>query len=172
MKKLAFLLLAVVGLSLCGRTVMHRASVSHVLDDGTTVRMDLWYKEVAKGSGAYLYVKGSGGWREVEIYTWDWAHWVRTSLYRTPQGEIAAVPPFAGPPAYIFPLDDKPVKNWDYAAKDAKTWVYLGAFDWRPHIDRFDFIPSSEQAECIPMGGAEFNEQPRAEFQRNNCRYP
>jgi hypothetical protein len=178
--KLAIALTVLVGLVLGARTMMHAASASYPLEDGAVARMDLWYTFAEGDSGAHLYVCNWLCRNEIKIDTWDWAHWIRTSLYRTPNGKIAVVHPFGGRPTHLVPLSWGVVETWDWQAADADAWTYLGAFDWRGQNSpggrdrRFDFIPSSEQRECIPMGGLEKKQsyQPRSNYQRDSCPSP
>jgi hypothetical protein len=168
------------GVVLGGRALLHAASARHTFDDGVTARMELWYSLGNEDSSAYLYVLNGQNWGEIKIPMWDWAHWVRTSLYRTPDAKIAVAVPYGGPPTYLIPSYEGPVEGWNWRLSNSASWTYLGAFDWRGQHSpggrdrRFDFIPASEQAECIPMGGGDKGKiyQPRTDHQQDSCPAP
>lgn len=178
--KPAIVLMFALGLVLSGRAILRAGSASHTFDGGVFARMELWYTFRESDSGTYLSVMNGQNRGEIALSTFDWPHRIRTSLYRTPDGKIAVAGPYGGSPTYLVPPYQGPVEGWNWRLNDAASWVYLGAFDWRGQRSpggndlRFDFIPASEQAECIPLGGLTKGQtyQPRTAYQQDRCPPP
>jgi len=124
--------------------------------------------DVSIDAGRYLTIRAPLGRKTIAMTAFDWAHNSRTSIYRTPDGEIAILGP-AGDD-YVVSLDT--MKVAERIAFGSERWIYLGAFDYEimQFERRLRFIGADEQAECIPMIGADDNgSRPRYNARRRNC---
>jgi hypothetical protein len=100
-------------------------------------------------AGRYLYVNTPRGRTRIAMTAFDWAHNSRTSIYLTPEREIAVLGPSGDD--YLVSLDPLTTK---VAAGVSENWAYLGAFDFQLTEDGgrpLRFVSAAEQAECIPM---------------------
>jgi hypothetical protein len=118
------------------------------LETDLTLRFYYTWDENAD-AGRYLHVNTPSGRIRIAMTAFDWAHNSRTSVYVTPEREIAVLGP-AGDD-YLVSLDPLTTK---VAAGASENWAYLGAFDFQPAEDGgrlLRFVSAAEQAECIPM---------------------
>jgi hypothetical protein len=98
----------------------------------------------------------------------DWAHNSRTSIYVTPERKIGIVGPTGDDYlASLDPLQTVTAKGPSY------DWTYLGAFDFellQGKSQRLRFVGAAEQAECIPMRGADIaRDQVRKIARQSEC---
>lgn len=129
----------------------------------------LWGPELtAPDHGRYLTVRSPAGSKTIAMNAFDWAHNSRTSVYRTPNGEIAILGPIEDD--YFVTLS--PLKVVERFGPLSERWTYLGAFDYEllQHDRKLRFVRADEQAECIPMRGGDTMEwQPRKTARQRNC---
>ena len=123
-------------------------------------------------SGRYLTVSTPHGNTTINMCGFDWAHWGRTSIYRTSDGGLAVLG--------FHDCDYRVSRDLTVTqagAAPSADWQYVGAFDFvsipqgGPGAQEMQFIPASEQAECIIMGGSDFvqNWMPRKEARKPRC---
>ena len=104
---------------------------------------------------------------------YDWAHWARTSVYRTSDG-IAVL----GRRGCDLQLVLDPLASIEQASdRGSETWRYLGAFDVvdDPRSRQLRFIPAAEQAECLELATKEVlhpEPTPRNHMRQARCPAP
>ena len=119
-----------------------------IADLDANLKLNFYYTRNHQG-GRYLNIDAPTGSIKIAMTAFDWAHNSRTSIYVTPEREIAVLGPVG---------DDHLVSLNPPAAKvgvgQSKGWSYIGAFDFQL-LDGggrlLRFVSASEQAECIPM---------------------
>jgi hypothetical protein len=118
--------------------------------------------------GRYLSMTTPGGRIRIAMTAFDWAHNSRTSLYVTPERRIGIIGPIGDD--YLVSLD-RPLTTTARGPSD--DWSYLGAFDFQlleGGARRLRFVSAAEQAECIPMVGADIeDDQVRKMARQRNC---
>jgi len=124
--------------------------------------------DVSIDAGRYLTIRAPGGRKTIAMTAFDWAHNSRTSIYRTPDGEIAIL----GPIGDDYLLSPGTMKVVQVYAADSEHWIYLGAFDYEhfQHGRELRFFRADEQPECIPMVGLEiYATQARYVARQRDC---
>ena len=127
-----------------------------------------WVEEVATEHGRYLTIISPAGGKTFTMAAFDWAHNSRTSIYRTPDGEIAVLGP-AGDDYLLSPGTMAVVQRY---TADSERWIYLGAFDYKhfQHGRELRFFRADEQPECIPMVGQDIHAtQARSAARQRDC---
>lgn len=118
--------------------------------------------------GRYLYVSTPGGKTRIAMKAFDWAHNSRTSIYVTPERKIGIIGPIGDD--YLASLDPPQTTT---ASGPSDDWSYLGAFDFQllqGGARRLRFVSAAEQAECIPMVGADIEDyQVRKTARQRDC---
>jgi hypothetical protein len=118
--------------------------------------------------GRQLTVRTPQGTTTVAMTAADWPHNARTSVYLTPDRQIAILGPIGDD--YLVSLDPLTVSR---ARGSGDNWTYLGAFDYEllPRSERqLRFIKADEQAECIPMRGSDVDAwQARKAARQRDC---
>jgi hypothetical protein len=127
-----------------------------------------YVSDVSTETGRYLTISAPGGRKTIAMTAFDWAHNSRTSIYRTPDGEIAILGPI-GDDYLVSPDTMKVVQRY---AADSERWIYLGAFDYErfQHGRELRFFRTDEQPECIPMVGLDIHAtQARYAARKRDC---
>lgn len=140
-----------------------------VLDEmGATVTLKFyWVEDEMKDNGRRVTIGTSDGTITTRMCGYDWAHWARTSVYRTGDGKIAVLGLYGC--EYHFSLH--PLEEFAAINGDSARWTYLGAFDFHAGYSRsLQFFPAALQAECIEMMTQDFKLMPDAV--RNTARRP
>jgi hypothetical protein len=118
--------------------------------------------------GRYLSMTTPGGRTRIAMTAFDWAHNSRTSIYVTPERRIGIIGPIGDD--YLVSLDRPQTTT---AKGPSDDWSYLGAFDFQllqGGARRLRFVSAAEQAECIPMVGADIeDDQVRKMARQRNC---
>jgi hypothetical protein len=132
-----------------------------------TIKLKFYYSWGDNDSGRYISVTDRNGNVRGKIDGWDWAHHARTSIYATPEGNLAIL----GPAQSDYLVDRKTLqlKNLWGAGKSSEIWKYLGAFDFQERS--LHFFPAADQKECIPML-MEYDPDPslpRSQYRRQGC---
>jgi hypothetical protein len=137
-----------------------------------SVRLRFYYIwDVTSEQGRYLAIRAPTGSITIRMTAFDWAHNARTSLYLTPEHELAIL----GPIGDDHLVSVKPLKSTVPFRVQSENWTYLGAFDFTGYPggsgDReLRFISASEQAECIPMrGGDTYDGAARNDARQRDC---
>jgi hypothetical protein len=132
-----------------------------------TVKLQFYFTWGDNDSGRYISVTNRSGTIRGKIDGWDWAHNARTSIYATPEGNVAIL----GPAQSDYIADNKTLQLkylWS-AGNSSETWKYMGAFDLgKPSLH---FFRVSDQKECIPML-MEYEPDPslpRSRYRRASC---
>jgi hypothetical protein len=132
-----------------------------------TVKLQFYYTWGDNDSGRYVSVTNRNGNVRGKIDGWDWAHNARTSIYVTPEGNVAIL----GPAQSDYIVDNKTIQLkylWG-AGRSPEIWKYMGAFDFGKQS--LHFFPASDQKECIPML-MEYKPDPslpRSGYRRRSC---
>jgi hypothetical protein len=121
-------------------------------------------------SGKFLTASTARGSVRSEIAGFDWVHNARTSIYETPQHDVAILSPMEDD--YIINLRMLELKTLSPFASSV-GWRYIGAFDFggAGHIG-LQFFPASQQSECIPMRMSSdeyWAKLSRAEYRKEDC---
>jgi hypothetical protein len=149
---------------------LHSASVL-IPELNTTVKLEFYgVWDEARESGRYLTVSTQTASFRSEIDGFDWVHNPRTSIYETPEHVIAIL----GPTKTDYFIDPSMIelKNLSPFASSV-GWHYIGAFDFGGASHTLQFIPASQQSECIPMRMSRDEYWPkmsRAEYRQEDCR--
>jgi hypothetical protein len=149
---------------------VHSASVL-IPELNTTVKLEFYgVWDEARESGRYLTVSTQTASVRSEIDGFDWVHNPRTSIYETPEHVIAIL----GPAQTDYFIDPSMIglKNLSPFASSV-GWHYIGAFDFGGASHTLQFIPASQQSECIPMRKSRDEYWPkmsRAEYRQEDCR--
>jgi len=112
----------------------------------TTVKLQFYYTW-GDESGRFVTITTPNGTVRGNIEGWDWAHYARTSIYVTPEGNVAIL----GQAQDDYIVDSKTLQLTQLLSGRGSSdrWKYIGAFDnGKPSLH---FYPASEQRECIPM---------------------
>ena len=128
----------------------------------------IWDEQADRGR--YLSITTPGGKTRIAMRAFDWAHNSRTSIYVTPERQIGII----GPIDDDYLVSSDPPRSMT-ARGPSDDWSYLGAFDFEVlpgGAERLRFISAAEQAECIPMVGAEVgDDQVRKTARRRYCNH-
>jgi hypothetical protein len=125
--------------------------------------------DVTQESGRFLNISTPGGSVRGEIAGFDWVHNARTSIYETPQGDVAILGPMGDD--YIVHLQTPELTTVSNFASSA-GWTYIGAFDLAGPNHTLSFFPASQQSECIAMRteeDASWLKMSRGEHRRRDC---
>jgi hypothetical protein len=151
-------------------SLMPAYSASTVIADlQTTLTLRFYYIwDQQTDRGRYLNVTTPDGTVRIAMKAVDWAHNSRTSIYVTPERKIGIVGPIGDDYlASLDPLQTMTAKGPSY------DWTYLGAFDFellQGKSQRLRFVSAAEQAECIPMRGADIaRDQVRKIARQSEC---
>ena len=135
----------------------HSASF-HIAEIDTTVELSFYWVwgERADNSGRYFRIRSPRGTTSHEMCGFDWAHGARTGVYLTDERKIAIQGfheclDFVSPDLVV--TQNLPLRSEEWRYLGAFDLVYLSAGAGARHMR---FIPASEQAECIVMGGSDF----------------
>jgi hypothetical protein len=145
-------------------------SASTVIADlQTTLTLRFYYIwDEQADHGRYLTVSTPGGTTRIAMTAFDWAHNSRTSIYATPDHKIGIVGPIGDD--YLVSSDPPHTMT---ARGPSSDWSYLGAFDFQllqGGARRLRFVSAAEQAECIPMVGADIEDhQVRKAARQRDC---
>src|SRR6266404_866432 len=147
---LLFCVIAYLYLSTIFGPPVYSASV-FIPELNTTIKLDfymVWDWDETQESGRYLTVSTQKASVRSEIDGFDWVHNARTSIYETPEHEIAVL----GPMETDYVIDPRRIelKNLSPFASSV-GWNYIGAFDFGGASHTLQFFPASQQSECIPM---------------------
>jgi hypothetical protein len=131
---------------------------TEIADLQTTLTLRFYYIwDEQADHGRYLYMRTPAGKIRIAMTAFDWAHNSRTSIYVTPERKIAIIGPIGDD--YLASLDPPQTM---IAKGPSDDWSYLGAFDFQllqGGARRLRFVSAAEQAECIPMVGADIEDQ-------------
>ena len=126
----------------------------------------IWDEQADRGR--YLSITTPDGTTRIAMRAFDWAHNSRTSIYVTPERKIGIIGPIDDD--YLVSSDSPQTMR---AGGYSDDWSYLGAFDFQllpGGAQRLRFVSAAEQAECIPMVGAEIeNDQVRKAARQRYC---
>ena len=140
-----------------------------ISDLQTTLTLRFYYIwDEQSDRGRYLSITTPGGTTKIAMKAVDWAHNSRTSIYVTPERKIGIVGPLGDD--YMASPDSLQTVT---ARGPSYDWTYLGAFDFellQDNARRLRFVSADEQAECIPMRGAEIeSDQVRKMARQGEC---
>jgi hypothetical protein len=135
-----------------------------------------FYYTSGQESGRSVIIETPRGSTTIEMCGFDWAHWGRTSVYRTSDRGLAIVG--LHDCDYLVSHDLTVIPR--PAPASSADWDYVGAFDLvfisqgRADAREMRFIPAEEQAECIIMGGSDFvhSWMTRKEARHPDCPWP
>ena len=126
----------------------------------------IWDEQADRGR--YLSISTPGGTTRIAMKAFDWAHNSRTSVYVTPESKIGII----GPIGDDYLVSPDPPQSMT-ARGPSDDWSYLGAFDFQllqGGARRLRFVSAAEQAECIPMVGADIEgDQVRRTARQRYC---
>ena len=126
----------------------------------------IWDEQADRGR--YLSISMPGGTTRIAMKAFDWAHNSRTSIYVTPERKIGVI----GPIGDDYLVSSDPPQSMT-ARGPSDDWSYLGAFDFQllqGGARRLRFVSAAEQAECIPMVGADIEvDQVRKTARQRYC---
>jgi hypothetical protein len=135
-----------------------------------TIRLEFYMVwDETQESGKFLTVSTPHGSVRSEIAGFDWVHNARTSIYETPQHEIAILSPMEDD--YIIHLRTLELKTLSPFVSSA-GWRYIGAFDFGGPGHTLQFFLASQEAECIPMRTSSDEYWPkmsRGEYRKEDC---
>jgi hypothetical protein len=158
--------LGLAGLYVHSRIIPAKSGEVFFPEIDTTVRLRFYYTW-GDESGRFVTVTTRNGTIRGSIEGWDWAHYARTSIYVTPEGNVAIL----GQSEYDYMIDSKTLQLTQLlpGRVSSERWKYMGAFDTgQPALH---FYPASEQKECIPML-REYHQDmvlPRNEYRKRRC---
>jgi hypothetical protein len=158
-------------------------SVEHeVKERGASISL-AFYMDAGDGAADsegqhYLTVRTPKARVSIKMCGLDWPHSARTSLYLVGDRDFAVVGAYHCD--YLITTD--PPGYSRVSNVSSENWIYLGAFDLvevqeagRPRAPRqsreLQFIPASEQEECIEMHGEtkKYDWAVRNEARKNKC---
>jgi hypothetical protein len=135
----------------------------------TIIKLDFYMVwDETQESGRYLTVSTQQASVRSQIDGFDWVHNTRTSVYVTPERNIAVLGPMGDD--YVIDPRRSELKNLPSFASSV-DWKYIGAFDWGAN-NTLQFVPASQQSECIPMRTSNDEYWPkmsRAEYRKQDC---
>ena len=140
-----------------------------IADLRTTLTLRFYYIwDEQADRGRYLSISTPAGTTRIAMKAFDWAHNSRTSLYVTPERKIGVIGPIGDD--YLVSSDTLQSTT---ARAPSDDWSYLGAFDFQllqGGARRLRFVSAAEQAECIPMVGADIEvDQVRKTARQRYC---
>jgi hypothetical protein len=125
--------------------------------------------DVTQESGRFLSISTPHGSARGEIAGFDWVHNARTSLYETPQRDVAVLGPMGDD--YIIHLQTPELTTLSNFTS-SEGWTYIGAFDLAGYNHSLQFFPALQQPECIPMRMEEdpsWLKMSRGEYRKRDC---
>jgi hypothetical protein len=146
------------------------ASIVSVPDLNATIKLEFYMVwDETQESGRFITASTPRGSVHSKIEGFDWLHNARTSIYETPQHDVAVLGPTALD--YIIHLQTLELTTLSPFASSV-GWKYIGAFDFGGPSHTLQFFPASQEAECIPMRTSRDEYWPkmsRAEYRKEDC---
>jgi hypothetical protein len=110
----------------------------------TTIKLQFYYTW-GDESGRFVTIATRNGTVRGNIEGWDWAHYPRTCIYTTREGNVV-IGRQGESVDYVANSKTLRLESLWETGKLSETWKYKGAFDnGKPSLH---FFPASDQAEC------------------------